>query len=72
MALHLKTLADTQMVNNPTPRQKYVLQNQKLAAKVNSYAGSVDKLAWFNPVWVQFLGFNPVWVQYSGFNPVWV
>ena len=50
MALHLKTLADAQMVNNPTPRQKYVLQNQRLAAKVDSYAGSVDKLAYLRAV----------------------
>ena len=50
MALHLKTLADALMINNPTPRQKYVLQNQRLAAKVDSYAGSVDKLAYLRAV----------------------
>ena len=46
----LKIVADAQMVNNPTPRQKYVLQNQSLAAKVYSYAGSVYKLAYLRAV----------------------
>ena len=50
MALHLKTLADAQVVNNPAPRQKYVLLNQRLAAKVGTYEGSVDKLAYLRGV----------------------
>ena len=50
MALHLKTLADAQVVNNTACNLKYVNITERLAAKVATYAGSLDKLLYLRHV----------------------
>lgn len=50
MALHLKTLADDQVANNPPRRQKYLALTQRLAEKVNTYATTPDKLRYLRAV----------------------
>lgn len=50
MALHLKTLADADVENNPARRHKYKILTERLAAKVATYATSPDKLAYLRAV----------------------
>ena len=50
MALYLKTLADAEVENNQPRRLKWVHQTERLAAKVATYAGSADILAYLRAV----------------------
>ena len=49
-ALHLKTLADARVANNPAPRHKYARINERLALKISSYPQAQDKLAYLRAV----------------------
>jgi len=50
IALQHKVYADNQAVNNPAARKKYLLLAQRLAAKVDTYAASPNKLVYLRAV----------------------
>ena len=50
ISLHLKTLADARVVNNPPARQKYIILAERLAQKVGEYYNTPDKLVYLRAV----------------------
>lgn len=50
MAIHLKTMADDQVANNPPARAKYANLSNRLADKVDTYAQTVDKLSYLRAI----------------------
>ena len=50
ISLHLKTLADNEVANNPPPRNKYIVLSERLATRVDCYAGANDKLQYLRSV----------------------
>ena len=50
ISLQHKVYADNLAANNPPARQKYKILSQRLAAKVNTYQTSQDKLAYLRAV----------------------
>ena len=49
-SLNIYILADAQVANNPACRLKYANLTERLAAKIATYEGSVDKLAYLRGV----------------------
>ncbi|KAK8383432.1 hypothetical protein O3P69_019072 [Scylla paramamosain] len=50
ISLHLKTLADNEVANNPPPRNKYIVLSERLAARVDCYNDVNDKLHYLRSV----------------------
>ena len=50
ISLHLKTLADNEVENNPPPRSKYIVLSERLAARVDHYEDANDKLQYLRSV----------------------
>ena len=50
ISLHLKTLADARVANNPPARQKYRILAERLATKVGEYYNTPVKLVYLRVV----------------------
>ena len=50
IVLHLKTLADDSVANNPPQRQKYKVLNQRLASKVATFENAANKMQYLRSI----------------------
>ena len=50
IVLHLKTLADNMVANNPTQRQKYKVLNERLASKVATFENTANKMQYLRSI----------------------